>query len=112
MNKKIIVVSDLLDPSMGSEFRVPLVSLNYLKKKVNSEIYLLTTKRLDNKKNIQKWLKENNLEKRVKLKLFKLRRMKTNGSHKNKFMLILDLIDFYKYASNFINAKDIVWKSG
>jgi len=112
MNKKIIVVIDLLDPSMGSEFRVPLVSLNYLKKKVNSEIYLLTTKRLDNKKNIQKWLKENNLEKRVKLKLFKLRRMKTNGSHKNKFMLILDLIDFYKYASNFINAKDIVWKSG
>ena len=112
MNRRIILVSDILDPSKGSEFRVPLISLNYLKQKVSSKIYLLTTKRLDNEKTIREWLKQNDLEKKVELKLFKFRRMRTNGSHKNKFMFILDLIDFYKYASNFINEKDIVWKTG
>ena len=67
MSRKIILVCDILDPSMGSEFRVPLVALDYLAKKVNSKIYLLTTKRINNELAIRNWLNQNKLDKKVEL---------------------------------------------
>jgi glycosyltransferase involved in cell wall biosynthesis len=111
-NRRAHIVSDLFDPSRGSEFQVPQVALAALARCHTGPILLWTTRRGSNQLHIQTWLSERGLDNRVELRLVKMKRADAEGHHAKPWHLMLDLTDLYRRAAGEIRPGEFVWKSG
>jgi len=116
--KKIFLISDLIDPSKGSEFRHGLKLIKILYEKENSfstDVTLLIPRRDNNIENLKIWLEQQAII-TLKIKEFEFKNAKPNGDHKNKILFIKDLISFYKDCRNKINDETthetIIFKCG
>jgi glycosyltransferase involved in cell wall biosynthesis len=116
--RKIFLISDLLDPVKGSEFRIGLKAIQILCGKENSftkNVTLLIPKRNNNIENLKIWLEEQSIT-TLEIKEFEFKNAKNNGDHKNKFFFIKDLILFYKECRKEINTEQnnesIIFKCG
>ncbi len=116
--KCLYIVSDMLDPLKGSEFRIalkPLVLLNGELSHFNSEIILFVPVRNNNIENLKIWLKEEGLL-NVTVKVYKFKYQDHLGNHKNKFWFIRDLITFYKQVRlsipNMSSDVNVIYKCG
>jgi len=115
--KKLYIITDLLDPTKGSEFRTALKPLILLKDDsfFKEKITLFIPKRKNNIENVMAWLKSHKL-KNVLVKEYIFKYQDEKGNHKNKFYLILDLIAFYKYSRQSIRESDknkyLIFKCG
>lgn len=112
MAKPKVILADLFDPRLGSEFQVPEVALKAIDGCVNAEVTLLTLRRAGNEQAIRRWLEERGLSKTVRLEFFDMRRAASDGSHSSRLAFWLDLVDFYLAAKRrgFLNG--FVWKCG
>ena len=117
--KKLFIVSDMIDPAKGSEFRIALKPLEILKSEFCAnfakEITLIVPTRNDNIENLQLWLKEQGIT-NVIIKAVKFERQLENGNHKSKYEFIRDLITFYEQTRVLIpkntEAANLIFKCG
>lgn len=111
-SKRAHIVSDLFDPSRGSEFQVPQVALLALARCHAGPILLWTTRRGSNHRHIQTWLRQCGLDSRVDLQLVDMKRADAEGHHATPWHFLLDLTDLYRRAAGGIRPGEFVWKSG
>lgn len=96
--KQIYIITDLMDPEKGSEFRIGLKAIEIL---CNHEIArshsitLFVPVRKNNIENIQKWLNQQNIF-NLKIKEFAFKRAQFNGNHSTRLHFLFDLLFFYK----------------
>tara|TARA_R110001583_G_scaffold69696_8_gene197579 strand:+ start:5461 stop:6699 length:1239 start_codon:yes stop_codon:yes gene_type:complete len=116
--KNIFIISDIIDPCLGSEFRIALKALEILyeeKLKFIDEVKLLIPRRNKNIENLNIWFSERNIE-NIIIEEFKFEYADTNGNHNSKFLFIRDLINFYRKARKAIpiepSKKNIIFKCG
>lgn len=106
------IVSDLFDPTKGSEFQVPQVALTALARCHAGPILLWTTRRGSNEHHIQTWLTQRGMDNRVELRLVDMKRADAEGHHATPWHFLLDLTDLYRRAADDIRKGEFVWKSG
>lgn len=117
--KRLFIVSDMIDPAKGSEFRIALKPLEILKSEFCAnfakEITLIVPIRNENIDNLQLWLKEQGIT-NVIIKAVKFERQLENGNHKSKYEFIRDLITFYEQTRVLIpkntEAANLIFKCG
>lgn len=111
-SKRAHIVSDLFDPTRGSEFQVPQVALSALATCHAGPILLWTTRRGSNERHIQTWLSQRGLDSRVELRLVDMKRADAEGNHATPWHFLLDLTNLYRRAADGICPGEFVWKSG
>jgi glycosyltransferase involved in cell wall biosynthesis len=116
--KRLFIVSDMIDPSRGSEFRIALKPLLLLKDELlryDKNITLFVPVRNNNIENLKDWLKEEDIL-NVTVKAYKFQYQDDLGNHKNKYWFIKDLKAFYKHVRlsipNTASESNVIFKSG
>lgn len=114
--KNLYIISDIVDPKKGSEFRIALKPLEILGKDFDvkfKSINLLVARRNDNIENINNWLQQKEI-KNVVVKEFPFQNADAKGNHRNSFFYIKDLVRFYKKCRNVIPKTEgsIIFKCG
>lgn len=107
----ILFVTDIFDPTLGSEFQVANKFLQHLGKTKDCEVTLLTLHRGKNKENISTWMKTGGIKK-IYVQYIPMIFSNTDGQHKSKVLFFLDLIRFYLICFNRQREYDAVWKCG
>jgi glycosyltransferase involved in cell wall biosynthesis len=116
--KRLFIVSDMIDPSKGSEFRIALKPLLLLKDELlryDKNITLFVPIRNNNIENLKDWLKEEGIL-NVTVKAYKFQYQDDLGNHKNKYWFIKDLKAFYKHVRLSIlyttSESNVIFKCG
>ena len=107
----IHLISDIFDPSRGSEFQVaikPLRNLISLHKNINFW-YL---ERGDAVQRTQIWLAENNYEDRVTIHPVQMKFSDSAGNHRFRILFVLDLLRLYIFAIKSSDSESVIWKAG
>jgi glycosyltransferase involved in cell wall biosynthesis len=116
--KQLYIVSDMIDPSKGSEFRIALKPLLLLKDELlryYKNITLFVPVRNNNIENLKDWFKEEGIL-NVTVKAYKFQYQDDLGNHKNKYWFIKDLKAFYKHVRlsipNTASESNVIFKCG
>lgn len=107
----ILFITDLFDPTLGSEFQVASKFLQHLDKAKDCEVTLLTLHRGKNIENISTWMKTGGINK-INVQYIPMVFSNTDGHHKSKVLYFLDLIRFYLICFYRQRRYDAVWKCG
>lgn len=108
---RILFITDLFDPKLGSEFQVASKFMQYLENAQDCDVTLLTLRREKNLKNISTWMKLHGIQ-RINVELIPMLFSNTEGHHKSRLLFFLDLIRFYLKCFFRQRDYDAVWKCG
>ena len=84
------IVTDILDPSKGSEWQISTKFIEFLAIKKNENITLWTMNK-DNKKTIDDWLEIKKINKNLKVNYIDMKFADKEFNHKYQFLFILGL---------------------
>jgi glycosyltransferase involved in cell wall biosynthesis len=107
-----LLLTDLLDPDLGSEFQIALKAISAMARQPTAKIDLWTLERFNNQTSIKKWLMDKGLQDRVTLHLVPMRFAKGNGDHPTRLHFLADLLRLYREALRTTDANTVIWKSG
>lgn len=110
MNK--VLITDLLDPSLGSEFQIALKAIVALTVSKDCTVEVWTLERGNNRNTISTWLSNKSLSKRVTIHLVPMRFSKSNGDHSTRLHFLIDLFRLYFVSLRSTDKCSTVWKSG
>lgn len=108
----IHLVTDLLDPAMGSEFQNAQKAVRALMQHGDGQVSLWTCERAGNESRIRAWLQRNGWAARVHLNCLPMPRASPQGHHRHRLDLALDLLHLYRCARVGMASGDTVWKCG
>lgn len=108
----IHLVTDLLDPALGSEFQVALKALHGLMRHASVPVHLWTCRRAGNEARIGIWLERHGYASRVRLSCVDMPRADVRGDHRRRVDLLLDLACLYRAVRAAVRPEDRVWKCG
>lgn len=109
---RLLLITDLLDPELGSEFQIALKAISAMARQQGATIDLWTLERGKNFASISNWLKERGLSDRVALNLVPMRFAKINGDHPTRLHFVADLLRLYHAALRNSGEYAAIWKSG
>ena len=109
---KIHVITDIFDPSKGSEFQLAQKALITISESSQKKIILWTLLKGNNKETIQNWLIKKDFSNRVDVRLLPMTFANLNGDHRTKIHFYLDLARLYLFSLSKIDSKDLIWKCG
>ncbi len=105
------IVTDILDPTKGSEWQASTKFIEFLAIKKNEKITLWTMNK-GNKKTIDDWLEIKKINKNLKVNYIDMKFADKDYNHRSQFLFILDLIRFHKIIFKKVPKRDFIWKAG
>lgn len=105
------IVTDIFDPSKGSEWQTATKIIEFLTIKKNEKITLWTMNK-KNKKTIKDWTEIKKITKNLKVNYVDMKFADKDYNHKSQFLFILELIRFHKIIFKKIPKEDFIWKIG
>ena len=109
---RFLLITDLLDPDLGSEFQIALKAISATARHPSATIDLWTLERLNNRTSIINWLVDKGLSGRITLHFVPMRFAKNDGDHPTRLHFFADLMRLYRAALRTTDTHTVIWKSG
>jgi len=107
----IHLITDIFDPSKGSEWQVAVKPIRHLVS-LGKSVELWYLEGGDSTSFQQRWLIENGYDGFVNLRPVKMKFADQNGNHFFRLLFLLDLLRLYVLALKRIGPDSLIWKAG